>query len=81
MTISRRKCKLANHDFKNVDLRKYKDVIINTIKTKTQLFNLLKLFAVSALFVCLYGIAQYIFGWNVKQAWMDEEMFEEDEEE
>lgn len=52
-------------------------VIINTIKTKTQLFNLLKLFAVSALFVCLYGIAQYIFGWNVKQAWMDEEMFED----
>ncbi len=52
-------------------------VIINTIKTKTQLFNLLKVFAVSALLVCLYGIAQYIFGWNVKQAWMDEEMFED----
>jgi hypothetical protein len=31
MTISRRKCKLANHDFKDVDLRDYKDVIINTI--------------------------------------------------
>ena len=52
-------------------------VIINTIKTKNQLFNLLKIFALSALFVCLYGIAQYIFGWNVKQAWMDEEMFED----
>lgn len=52
-------------------------VIINTIKTKNQLFNLLKVFALSALFVCLYGIAQYIFGWNVTQAWMDEEMFED----
>ncbi len=52
-------------------------VIINTIKTKNQLFNLLKVLALSALFVCLYGIAQYVFGWNVKQAWMDEEMFED----
>ena len=52
-------------------------VIINTIKTKNQLFNLLKVFAVSALFVCLYGIAQYVFGWNINQAWMDEEMFED----
>ncbi len=52
-------------------------VIINTIKTKSQFFNLLKVFAISAVFVCLYGIAQYIFGWNVTQAWMDEEMFED----
>ncbi len=52
-------------------------VIINTIKTTNQLFNLLKVFAVSAVFVCLYGIAQYVFGWNVTQAWMDEEMFED----
>lgn len=52
-------------------------VIINTIKTKTQLFNLLKVFALSALFVCLYGIAQYVFDWNISQAWMDEEMFED----
>ena len=52
-------------------------VIINTIKTKNQFFNLLKVFAVSAVLVCLYGIAQYIFGWNVNQAWMDEEMFED----
>lgn len=52
-------------------------VIINTIKTSNQLFNLLKVFAVSAAFVCIYGIAQYVFGWNVNQAWMDEEMFED----
>ncbi len=52
-------------------------VIINTIKTKNQLFNILKVFVLSGGIVCLYGILQYIFGWNVNQAWMDEEMFED----
>lgn len=52
-------------------------VIINTIKTKKQLFDLLRVFTISAVLVCLYGIAQYIFGWNVTQAWIDEEMFED----
>ncbi len=52
-------------------------VIINTIKTKRQLFIILKVFALSALAVCLYGIAQYLFGWNVHQAWMDEQMFDD----
>lgn len=52
-------------------------VIINTIRTKKQMFNLLKVFALSGLLVCLYGIAQYLFGWNIAQAWMDEEMFED----
>lgn len=51
-------------------------VIINTIKTKTQFFNLLIVFALSGLCVCLYGVMQYVFGWNVSQAWLDEEMFE-----
>lgn len=50
-------------------------VAINTIKTKRQLMGLLTLFSLSGLFVCLYGILQYIFGWNVSQAWVDEEMF------
>ncbi len=50
-------------------------VIINTIKTKAQLFNILKVFAISGVLVCLYGICQYVFGWNINQAWMDEEMF------
>ncbi|MBO5955713.1 MAG: O-antigen ligase family protein, partial [Clostridia bacterium] len=52
-------------------------VIINTIKTEKQLFDLLRMFTISAVLVCLYGIAQYIFGWNVTQAWIDEEMFED----
>ncbi|MBQ9757451.1 MAG: O-antigen ligase family protein [Clostridia bacterium] len=52
-------------------------VLINTIKTKNQLFNILKVFVLSGGIVCLYGLLQYIFGWNVNQAWMDEEMFED----
>ncbi len=52
-------------------------VIINTIKTKKQLTNLLTVFALSGFAVCLYGILQYVFGWNVTQAWIDEEMFED----
>ncbi len=52
-------------------------VIVNTIKSKEQLFNLLTVFSLSGLAVCIYGILQYIFGWNVTQAWMDEEMFED----
>lgn len=52
-------------------------VIINTIRTKEQLFNLLTVFVLSGFVVCLYGILQYIFGWNVSQAWIDEEMFED----
>ncbi|MBR5155826.1 MAG: O-antigen ligase family protein [Clostridia bacterium] len=52
-------------------------VVINTIKTKKQLMNLLTVFALSGFAVCLYGILQYIFGWNVTQAWIDEEMFED----
>ncbi len=52
-------------------------VIINTVKTKNQLLGILKVFVLSGGIVCLYGILQYIFGWNVNQAWMDEEMFED----
>lgn len=50
-------------------------VIVNTVNTKKLLMNLLTLFAISGFFVCLYGIAQYLFGWDTTQAWMDEEMF------
>ncbi|MEG1441783.1 MAG: O-antigen ligase family protein, partial [Oscillospiraceae bacterium] len=50
-------------------------VIINTLKTKKQVFDLLTVLAISGALVCLYGLAQYIFGWNTSQAWMDEEMF------
>lgn len=52
-------------------------VIINTVKTKKQLKGILTVFCLSGLAVCLYGIMQYAFDWNVSQAWMDEEMFED----
>lgn len=52
-------------------------VIINTVKTKEQLYALLKVFVIAGLFVSLYGVLQYIFGWNTTNAWIDEEMFEE----
>ena len=50
-------------------------LIINLIENKKQLQNLLVTFAVSGFFVCVYGICQYVFGWDTQQAWMDEEMF------
>lgn len=50
-------------------------VVINTIKTRKQLFDALTIFAVSGVLVCLYGIAQYVFGWDASAAWIDDEMF------
>lgn len=55
----------------------YYFVIVNTVKTKEQLHSLLKLFVISGALVALYGIAQYIFGWTTSNAWIDEEMFED----
>lgn len=53
-------------------------VVINTIKTKTQLYGLLRLFVISGTIVALYGVMQYVFGWTTTNAWIDEEMFEEE---
>ncbi len=52
--------------------------VINTIKTKTQLYGLLRLFVISGALVALYGVMQYVFGWTTTNAWIDEEMFEEE---
>lgn len=52
-------------------------VAINTLKSKKQLFDLLTVFVLSGFLVCLYGVAQYVFKWDVTQAWIDEEMFED----
>lgn len=50
--------------------------VVNTIKTKQQLYSLLTVFVISALFVAAYGIIQYVFGLDMdKQVWVDEEMF------
>ncbi len=50
-------------------------VIINTVKTKEQLYGLLKLLVISGALVAVYGIMQYLFGWTTTNAWLDENMF------
>lgn len=52
-------------------------VVANTLKTKKQFFDLITVLVLSCLAVSLYGIMQYLFGWNTSQAWMDEEMFDD----
>ena len=51
-------------------------VVINTIRTKKQFMDLCRAFAISGLFVCLYGVYQYIFKPGGAEAWLDDEMFE-----
>lgn len=52
-------------------------VIINTVETKQQLYAILKVFVIACALVSLYGVLQYVFGWNTSNAWIDENMFEE----
>lgn len=52
-------------------------VITNTVKTKKEIYSLLKVFVISGTLVALYGFLQYLFGWDTKNAWIDEEMFEQ----
>lgn len=52
-------------------------VIVNTVKTKEQLYSLIKVFTLMGALIALYGIMQYVFGWNTSNAWIDENMFEE----
>ena len=52
-------------------------LVSNLITTKRQLWQLLVIFVISGFLVCLYGLAQYLFGWDTAQAWMDEEMFQD----
>lgn len=53
-------------------------VILNTVKSKEQLYSLLKVFVISGAVVSVYGILQYIFKWNFQpNAWIDKEMFED----
>ncbi len=52
--------------------------VINTIKTREALYGLLRLFVISGALVALYGVMQYVFGWTTANAWIDEEMFEEE---
>ena len=50
-------------------------VIINTVRTKKQFMDLCRVFVLSALGVCIYGIYQYIFKPGGADAWLDDEMF------
>lgn len=52
--------------------------VINTINTRNQLYGLLRLFVISGALVALYGVMQYLFGWTTTNAWIDEDMFEDD---
>lgn len=52
-------------------------VVINTVKTKEQLYGLFKILVISGALVALYGIMQYVFGLTTSNAWIDEEMFED----
>lgn len=51
-------------------------IITNAVKTREQLYSIIKVFAIAGFFVSIYGIAQYFLGWNTQNAWIDEEMFE-----
>lgn len=51
-------------------------IIVNTIKTREQLWGLLRVFVISGAIVALYGVMQYVFGWTTTNAWIDEGMFE-----
>ena len=52
--------------------------IINTIDSREKLYGLLRLLVISGALVALYGVMQYAFGWTTTNAWIDEEMFEEE---
>lgn len=59
-----------------IGLMSFYFTIVNTVKTRKQLYSLLILFTISAFFVAAYGIIQYVFGLDMdKQVWVDEEMF------
>lgn len=53
-------------------------VIINSVKSRRQAVGLLRIFVLTGALVALYGVMQYVFGWNTSNAWIDEEMFEND---
>ncbi len=52
-------------------------VIVNTVRTKEQLYAIIKVLIISGALVALYGVMQYVFGWTTSNAWIDEEMFED----
>lgn len=52
--------------------------VINTMDTREKIYALLRVFVISGVLVAVYGVMQYAFGWTTTNAWIDEEMFEEE---
>ena len=52
-------------------------IIRDQVRRVETLEGIFKIFALSAAVVSIYGILQYVFGWNTQNAWIDETMFEE----
>ena len=50
-------------------------LLTNTVKTKKQLYALVSSLMIAALFVALYGIYQYVFGFPEGATWIDSDMF------
>lgn len=50
-------------------------VFTNTIISKKDLYSFLTLSVISAFFVALYGVYQYVFGFAEGSTWIDTEMF------
>lgn len=50
-------------------------LITNTITSKKELYALLSVVMISAFFVGLYGIYQYVFGFDEGLVWIDSDMF------
>lgn len=53
-------------------------VVINSVSSRKQIVGLLRVFVLAGALVALYGVLQYVFGWNTSNAWIDEDMFEGD---
>ncbi len=52
-------------------------VIVDRVDSLDTLYGLFKVFSISAFAVSVYGVLQYVFKWDIQNAWIDETMFEE----
>ena len=52
-------------------------IIRDQLRSERTLSGILKVFAISAAVVSVYGILQYVFKWDTTNAWIDTDMFEE----
>ena len=52
-------------------------IIRDQLRGEETIAGILKVFAISAAVVSVYGILQYVFKWDTQNAWIDTDMFEE----